>query len=58
MLCCLVRKDCKDINTKPCEQPPDRTRVEARDAKTKALSLERAIAKLDSPVEKYGDVDN
>jgi hypothetical protein len=58
MLCCLVRKDCKDINTKPCEQPPGRTRVEARDAKTKVLSSERAIAKLDRPVEKYGDVDH
>ena len=58
MLCCLVCKDCKDINTKPCEQPPGRTRVEARDSKTKALSLERAIAKLDRPVEKYGDVDH
>ena len=58
MLCCLVCKDCKDINTKPCEQPPGRTRVEARDAKTKALSLERVIAKLDRPVEKYGDVDH
>jgi hypothetical protein len=58
MLCCLVCKDCKDINTKPCEQPHGRTRVEARDAKTKALSLERAIAKLDRPVEKYGDVDH
>ena len=58
MLCCLVCKDCKDINTKPCEQPPGRTRVEARDAKTKVLSSERAIAKLDRPVEKYGDVDH
>ena len=65
LFCCLVRKDCKDINTKPCEQPPGRTRVEARDAKSKALSTERAIAKSDRPVaksdrpfEKYGDVDH
>ena len=58
LLCCLVRKDCKDINTKPCEQPPGRTRVEARDAKSKALVTECAIAKSDRPVEKYGDVDH
>ena len=32
--------------------------MEARDAKTKALSSERAIAKLDRPVEKYGDIDH
>jgi hypothetical protein len=58
MLCCLVRKDCKDINTKPCEQPAGRTRVAAREAKTKALVGERAIAKSDRPVEKHGDVDH
>jgi len=58
MLCCLVRKDCKDINTKPCEQPPGKTRVEARDARSKALATERAIAKSDRPVEKYGDVEH
>ena len=58
MLCCLVRKDCKDINTKPCEQPAGRTRVLAREAKTNALVGERAIAKSDRPVEKYGDVDH
>jgi len=32
--------------------------VEARDAKSKALVAERAIAKSDRPVEKYGDVDH
>ena len=58
LLCCLVCKNCKDINTKPCEQPPGRTRVEARDAKSKALVTECAIAKSDRPVEKYGDVDH
>jgi hypothetical protein len=58
MLCCLVRKDCKDINIKPCEQPPGRTRVLAREAKSKVLVAERAIAKSDRPVEKYGDVDH
>jgi len=34
------------------------TRVEARDAKSKALVTERAIAKSDRHVEKYGDVDH
>ena len=58
MLCCLVCKDCKDINTKPCEQPAGRTRVLAREAKTNALVGDRAIAKSDRPVEKYGDVDH
>ena len=58
LLCCLVRKDCKDINMQPCEQPPGRTRVEARDAKSKALVTERTISKSDRPVEKYGDVDH
>jgi len=58
LLCCLVRKDCKDINTKPCEQPPSRTRLEAREAKLKAIVTEHAIAKSERPVEKYGDVDH
>ena len=58
LLCCLVCKDCKNINTKPCEQPSCRTRVVAMDAKTKALVVDRAIVKLDKPVEKYGDVDH
>ena len=58
LLCCLVRKDCKDINTKPCEQPPGKTRVAAREVKAKAIGLERAVAKSVRPVEKYGDVDH
>ena len=32
--------------------------MEARDAKSKALVTECAIAKSDRPVEKYGDVDH
>jgi len=32
--------------------------LEARDAKSKALVTERAVAKSDRPVEKYGDVDH
>jgi hypothetical protein len=48
----------QDINTKPCEQPPGRTWVVAREAKLKVLVAERAIAKSDRPVEKYGDVDH
>ena len=58
LLCCLVRKDCKDINTQPCEQPPGNTRKAARKEKTTAIELERSVAKLDRPVEKYGDVDH
>jgi hypothetical protein len=58
LLCCLVRKDCKDINTKPCEQPPGNSRKTARKEKTTALELERSVAKSDRPVEKYGDVDH
>jgi len=42
----------------PCEQPPGRTRVEARDAKSKALVTEHTISKSDRPVDKYGDVDH
>jgi hypothetical protein len=48
LLCCLVRKDCKDINT----------RKAARKEKTTAIELERSVAKLDRPIEKYGDVDH
>ncbi len=58
LLCCLVRKDCKDINTQPCEKPPGNTRKAARKEKTTAIELERSVAKLDRPVEKYGDVDH
>ena len=58
LLCCLVRKDCKDINTKPCEQIHGKTRVAARKEKTKAIGLERSVAKSERPVEKYGDVDH
>ena len=58
LLCCLVRKDCKDINTKPCEQPPGNTRKAARKEKTTAIELERSVAKLDRPIEKYGDVEH
>ncbi len=58
LLCCLVHKDCKDINTKPCEQPPGKTRVVARKEKTKAIGLEWSDAKSERPVEKYGDVDH
>jgi hypothetical protein len=58
LLFCLVRKDCKDIITKPCEQPPGKSRKAARKEKTTAIELERSVAKLDRPVEKYGDVDH
>ena len=43
---------------KPCEQPPGNTRKAARKEKTTAIELERSVAKLDRPVEKYGDVEH
>ena len=58
LLCCLVHKDCKNINTKPCEQPPGKSWKASRKEKTRAIELERSVAKLDRPVEKYGDVDH
>jgi hypothetical protein len=42
----------------PCEQPPGNTRKAAGKEKTIAIELERSVAKLDRPVEKYGDVDH
>ena len=58
ILSCLVHKDNKDITTKPTQQPPGHSRVEARGRKEKALEVERAVAKADRPVEKLGDVDH
>ena len=58
ILSCLIHKDNKDISTKPTEQPPGHSRIEARGRKEKALEVERAVAKADRPVEKYGDVDH
>ena len=58
ILSCFVHKDNKDISTKPTEQPPGHSRIEARGRKEKALEVEHAVAKADCPVEKYGDVDH
>mgnify|MGYP006195510059 FL=1 len=58
ILSCLIHKDNKDISTKPTEQPPGHSCIEARGRKEKALEVERAVAKADRPVEKYGDVDH
>ena len=58
ILSCLVHKDNKYILTKPTEQPPGHSCIEARGRKEKALEVERAVAKADHPVEKYGDVDH
>jgi len=55
---CLIHKDNKDIMMKPTQQPPGHSRLEARGRKEKALEVERAVAKADRPVEKYGDVDH
>ncbi len=40
------------------QQPPGHSRVEARERKEKALGGQRAAAKADHPVEKYGNVDH
>ena len=56
LLSCL--QGCKDIKSKPCEQPPGKTRVAARKEKTKAIVLERSVAKSERPVEKYGDINH
>jgi hypothetical protein len=56
ILSCLVHKDNKGITTKPTQQPPGHSRVEARGRKEKALEGKRAAAKADRPVEKFGDV--
>ena len=58
ILSCFVHKDNKDISTKPTEQPPGHSSIEARGRKEKALEVERAVTKADRPVEKYGDVDH
>jgi len=58
ILSCLVYKDNKDITTKPTQQPPGHSRVEARGRKEKALEVEHVVAKADCPVKKLGDVDH
>jgi hypothetical protein len=58
ILACLVHKDNKDIMTRPMQQPPGHSCVEARERKEKALRGKRAATKADPPVEKYGDVDH
>jgi hypothetical protein len=58
ILSCLIHKDNTDITTKPTHQPPGQSHVEARGRKEKALEGERAVAKADRPVEKYGDMDH
>jgi len=58
ILSCLIHTDNKDISTKPTEQPPGHSRIEARGRNEKALEVERAVAKADCPVEKYGDMDH
>ena len=58
ILSCLVHKDNKDITTKPKQQPPGHSCVEARGRKEKALEGKRAVAKAECPLEKFGDVDH
>jgi hypothetical protein len=63
----LMKKDAKEkafLNSYVSiiqEIPDDRfdhSRVEARERKDQALEGERAAAKADCPVEKYGDIDH
>ncbi len=42
--------------TRPTQQPPGHSCIEARERKEKALGGKRAAAKADRPVKKYGDV--
>jgi hypothetical protein len=58
ILACLIRKDNKDITTRPTQQPPGHSCIEARKRKEKALGGKQAAAKADCPVEKYGNVDH
>jgi hypothetical protein len=58
MLCCLVHKDCKDISMQPMELPPVHTRATARENSKRALAGNRAKAKAQRPVERYGNVDH
>ena len=51
-------KDKKDITTRPTQQPPGHSCVKARERKEKVLGGQRALAKADCPVEKYGNVDH
>jgi hypothetical protein len=54
ILSCLVHKDNKDITTRPTQQPPGHSRVEARERNEKTLEGKRAATKADHPVVKYG----
>ena len=58
MLCCFVRKDCKDLSTRPTELPAGHTRKEARANSRAVLARERAESKAEQIVggERYGDV--
>jgi hypothetical protein len=53
----FIQKDNKGITMRPTQQPPGHSRDEARGRKERALEGERAVAKADRPVEKYGDMD-
>ncbi len=58
LLCCLVMKNCKDINTRPCKQPAGKSLVAARETKAKAIGNKRALAKSNRPLEKNGNIDH
>jgi hypothetical protein len=58
MLCCLVCKDCKDTNMRPMELPASHTQATARENSRRVLAGDRAEAKAQRPVERYGNVDH
>ncbi len=51
ILSVLVHKDNKDIITNPSKQPPGSTRKKVREKSKKLIADERAVARLDCPVE-------
>jgi hypothetical protein len=51
ILSVLVHKDNKDIITNPSKQPPGLTRKKVREKSKKLIADERAVARLDRPVE-------
>jgi hypothetical protein len=53
----LYTKTARILRQSQHNQPPGHSRVEARGRKEKALEGERAAAKADCLVEKFGDVD-
>ena len=58
ILTILVHKDNKDISTSPTRLPAGDTRRDASEKKAKELADARRAAKVERPVETYGDVNH